>query len=97
IIGILNVQHNCHKGKCEPTGRRQRQQERTQTDIEESYIEHKDEKRYIVNTHALHNAALLRKLLPRHLTAPVPHIKPDERKAAHHEMAAALRTAQDTR
>ncbi|KAH9910220.1 uncharacterized protein B0H18DRAFT_1090055 [Fomitopsis serialis] len=97
VISVVNVQHNCIDGGCEPTGRKRRKQERTLTEIEEPYIEHKDDTRYIINTHALHNAALLRKILPRHLTAPIPYIDPELREAAHHRMAASLRAVQDVR
>lgn len=93
----MNVQHNCYDGKCGPTGRVLRRQERTTTDIEEPCIEHTNQASYLVNTHALHNAALIRKLIPRHLTAPIPHIHPDAREVAHHRMAASLRQAQDVR
>lgn len=51
----------------------------------------------MLNTHALHNAAIIRKLLPRHLTAPIPYIDPHEREAAHHRMASTLRRGQDER
>ena len=82
---------------CSDTGRIQRRQERILTDIEDPCIEHADQASYLINTHALHNAALIRKLLPRHLTAPIPHIHPDAREAAHHRMAASLRQAQEAR
>lgn len=96
-MGIVNVQHNCRDGKCGATGRRYTRQERTNTKVEESYIVHSDDTRYIINTHALHNAALLRKVLPRSLTVPLPYIDPTEREAEHRKMAASLRVAQDQR
>lgn len=67
------------------------------TDIKEAFIEHKNDDHYIINTHALHNATLTRKLLPRHLTAPIPYFDPAMRQAEHQKMAASLQTAQDER
>ncbi|KZT63469.1 hypothetical protein DAEQUDRAFT_741901 [Daedalea quercina L-15889] len=84
VVCILNVQHNCYD-------------KRTLTEAEEPCIEHKDDERYLINTHALHNAALLRKILPRHLTAPIPFIDPAKREAEHLKMAASLRTTQSDR
>lgn len=92
VLCILNVQHNCYDGKCAPTGRQRRRQERTLTEIEDPFVEHNDDERYIVNTHALHNAALIRKFLPRHLIAPVPYIDPAVRDSEHRKMAASLRS-----
>jgi hypothetical protein len=52
-------------------------------------IEHVDDIRFIINMHALHNAARLRKVLPRDITKPAPyHI---DRIAAHNHTATALR------
>lgn len=42
--------------------------------------------------HALHNASLIRKLLPRTLTAPAPLFA--DRRARHYELAALLRVSQ---
>ncbi|KIJ62748.1 hypothetical protein HYDPIDRAFT_93359, partial [Hydnomerulius pinastri MD-312] len=97
ILFIANVQHNCHDTKCTPSGRRFRQQERMNSSVEEHYIEHKDDDNFLLNTHALHNAAVLRKTLPRHLTAPVPYVPIEERRAAHDELATKLRAEQDAK
>ncbi|EDR05872.1 uncharacterized protein LACBIDRAFT_329329 [Laccaria bicolor S238N-H82] len=44
-------------------------------------IQHADNARYFINTHALHNANLLRETLPRELTKPVPYFA--DRRAQH--------------
>jgi hypothetical protein len=49
---------------------------------------HEDDKHFVVNTHALHNATLLRQFLPRSLTKPMSLY--DDREARHHNIAATL-------
>ncbi|KAJ7246181.1 hypothetical protein C8J57DRAFT_1678249 [Mycena rebaudengoi] len=85
----FNVQHDCYSANCEANGVRLRVQERVESDQTEKYIVHKPLDRFIVNTHAFHNAHLLRATLPRDLIAPIP-LFPD-RQAKHHELAAELR------
>lgn len=45
-------------------------QERQETDRITRSIVHNDDTNFIINLHALHNATLLRKFLPRYMTAP---------------------------
>ncbi|KAJ7474552.1 hypothetical protein B0H11DRAFT_2428920, partial [Mycena galericulata] len=85
----FNVQHDCNSAKCEATGVRLRMQERVQSDRTEKYIVHNSLDRFIINTHAFHNAHLLRATLPRNLVAPIP-LFPD-RQTKHHELASQLR------
>jgi hypothetical protein len=92
---IFNAQHDCREAKCEATGKRLQVQERVQSDISESYIEHKSLARFIINMTSLHNPHLLREALPRSLTAPVPLFT--DRKAKHFQIAATLRTSQDSK
>lgn len=54
-----------------------------------SSISHKEDGRYIINLHALHNAHILRETLPRHLVA-LTHSHPNRREL-HDTMAAKLR------
>lgn len=95
ILFIVNVQHNCREGKCLPSGHRARMQERVPTTLMQQTILHTNDTHFILNLHALHNAALIRKALPRHLTAPIPYLQ--DREAEHSKMASSLRTAQNAK
>ncbi|KAJ7277334.1 hypothetical protein C8J57DRAFT_1060971, partial [Mycena rebaudengoi] len=68
----FNVQHDCYTGKCEATGIRPQMQERVESDKTENFIVHNALDRFIINSHAFHNAHLLRATLPRDLLAPIP-------------------------
>jgi hypothetical protein len=92
---IFNAQHDCREAKCEATGKRLQVQERVQSDITESFIEHKSLARFIINMTSLHNPHLLREALPQSLTAPVPLF--ENRKAKHCQIAATLRISQDSK
>ena len=67
-------------------------QERQATNRTVQMIDHSDDAHFVVNLHALHNATLIRKYLPRYLTAPKPLYA--DRQARHHEIAATLRILQ---
>ena len=68
-------------------------QERVESGFAKSYIEHQPIDRFVINTHAFHNAHFLRASLPRSLIAPIPLY--ENRMAKHHEIAKNLRTTQD--
>ncbi|KAJ7035760.1 hypothetical protein C8F04DRAFT_909755, partial [Mycena alexandri] len=55
----FNVQHACHTAKCAATGQRLRIRERVESDTMENFIEHEPLDRFIINSHAFHNAHLL--------------------------------------
>ncbi|OBZ78614.1 hypothetical protein A0H81_00232 [Grifola frondosa] len=95
IMFIVNVQHNCLDGKCTASGREARQQEHTATEVMHPVLVHTNDTHYILNLHTLHNAAVLRKVLPRHLTIPQPYLS--DRLQKHKDMATALRIEQDTK
>ncbi|KAJ7685821.1 hypothetical protein B0H17DRAFT_1160739 [Mycena rosella] len=88
----FNVQHDCYSAKFEATGTRLRMQKRVESDQIENFIVHNPLDRYIINSHAFHNAHLLRETLPRDLIAPIPLF--EDRRGKHGEMAAALRATQ---
>ncbi|KAJ7284566.1 hypothetical protein C8J57DRAFT_1709000 [Mycena rebaudengoi] len=91
----FNVQHDCYSAKCEATGVRMQMQERVESDKIENYIVHNSLDRYIINSHAFHNAHLLRATLPRDLLAPI-LLFPD-RRVKHDELASDLRETLDTK
>lgn len=90
ILFIFNAQHDCvHAGCSIVTGSAHIYQERIETAILKNTLVHKDDNRYIINPHALHNAHMIREILPRSLVAPVPYL--ENRQKKHNELAAQLR------
>ena len=90
---IFNVQHDCQHAQCTAIGQCLQKQERQDSGIIESYIEHKPVDRFVINMHALHNAHLLQNALPRNLTQPLPLFQ--DRQAKHFKLAAELRVTKD--
>ncbi|KAI0682681.1 hypothetical protein BC835DRAFT_1424141 [Cytidiella melzeri] len=89
---IFNAQHDCRTGRCElADSDKVVIQERLRTKISVKSVVHRDDGRYILNMHALHNAHLVRSILPRSLTTPVPLV-PD-REAFHRQIAEGLRVS----
>ena len=70
-------------------------QERTESGQWKAYIKHKPLNRFVINTHAFHNAHLLRSILPRSLVAPI--LIHQDREAKHHEIAGNLRVTQESK
>jgi len=69
-------------------------QERVESDLFKSYIEHKPVERFVINTHAFHNAHRLRAALERSLVVPILLYPLEVRKAKHTEIAHGLRATQ---
>lgn len=69
-------------------------QERVESGLFDAFIEHKSIDCFVINTHAFHNAHLLRATLDRSLVVPVLLYAPEERKAKHAEFAQTLRRKQ---
>ncbi|KAJ6563490.1 hypothetical protein B0H10DRAFT_1929455 [Mycena sp. CBHHK59/15] len=89
---VVNVQHDCRACDCDATGISRQMQERQETEKLIRTIEHKEGSCYVINTHAFHNAALLRKFLPVALTKPRPLFL--NRRSRHNELAAQLSAQQ---
>ena len=70
-------------------------QERVESGLVQTYIEHQPIERFVINTHAFHNAHLLRAALPRSLVAPI-LLHPDQQ-AKHFEIAGGLRVTQEAK
>jgi hypothetical protein len=92
---LYNVQHDCPLAKCTASGKQPLMQERVQSGLVKTYIEHQPIERFVINTHAFHNAHLLRTTLPRSLVLPIPLHQ--DRRAKHSEIAVNLRIAQETK
>lgn len=58
-------------------------------------IDHSDDAHFVINLHALHNAILMWKYLPQHLTAPKPSHA--DYQARHHKIAALLHISETNR
>ncbi|KAJ7198300.1 hypothetical protein GGX14DRAFT_374386 [Mycena pura] len=95
VLFRFSAQHDCRIANCQPTASKAIVQERSETSRTISLLEHADDSHFIINMAALHNATLLRRVLPRALTVPR-QLYPD-RKAHHTERAATLRISQLTK
>ncbi|KAG8867181.1 hypothetical protein FRB97_003462 [Tulasnella sp. 331] len=90
---LINVQHDCIGQGCDATGSQTIMQERVASGRTRRDIVHQQEDdHFIINLHALHNAAKIRKVLPRKLTEPRPWLS--DRKATHAVMAGIVRSTQ---
>ncbi|KAF8489838.1 hypothetical protein JB92DRAFT_2629245, partial [Gautieria morchelliformis] len=65
----FNAQHDCHSGECVLSGCPFQHQEREVTEHTVPVLVHAGDAHFIINLHALHNASILREILPHHLTA----------------------------
>ncbi|KZT04254.1 uncharacterized protein LAESUDRAFT_737961 [Laetiporus sulphureus 93-53] len=88
ILFIVDVQHNCFDKKCKASGQCAIRQEHTETMLAQAFIENTDDTHFLLNLHTLHNAVLLRKILPHSLTKLISYLQ--DRIAEHKKMAAAL-------
>ncbi|KAJ7223043.1 hypothetical protein GGX14DRAFT_626835 [Mycena pura] len=92
----FNVQHDCSSGTCKPSGKRPVLQERLETRLEESFIEHDSlVNRFIINIASLHNPHLLRCVVPAALIKPMPIW--DDRVLLHRQQAERLREGREAR
>ncbi|KAL0572680.1 hypothetical protein V5O48_009279 [Marasmius crinis-equi] len=91
----FNAQHDCQSAQCESTGLCPRRQERQDSELMETFIEHKPLNRYLVNLHSFHNGHLIREALPRQLVVPNPIY--GDRKGHHLKCTQELRRNQGKR
>ncbi|KAJ7310144.1 hypothetical protein DFH08DRAFT_718875 [Mycena albidolilacea] len=89
LVFKFNAQHDCHHFSCSLADAPGQQQERSESKLTWKIRAHKEDSRFLVNTHATHNAHLVRETLPHSLTAPKPCFV--DRLAKHSEFASALR------
>ncbi|KAJ7917332.1 hypothetical protein B0H13DRAFT_2443031 [Mycena leptocephala] len=92
----FNVQHDCSSGTCKPSGKRSVVQERQETQLQESFVEHDPLiNQFLINSGSLHNPHLIRRVLPAKLIAPTPLW--DDRALLHAQQAERLRTGREVR
>ncbi|KAF8994433.1 hypothetical protein BDZ89DRAFT_1179858 [Hymenopellis radicata] len=73
VLFNFNAQHDCVSGGCVIGDSDHKQvQERLETDKPTKCIIHADDDCFHLNMHGIHNAHLIRELLPRNLVAPIP-------------------------
>jgi len=92
---LYNVQHDCPLAKCTASGKQPLMQERVESGLIKTYIEHQSLERFIINTHAFHNAHLLRATLPRSLVAPI--LLHQDHQAKHIKIAGSLQATQEAK
>ncbi|KAF5376296.1 hypothetical protein D9615_008525 [Tricholomella constricta] len=92
VLFHFNAQLDCQRAKCTASGEHPVRQERTLSGNTEKCIEHESMQQFILNTHTLHNAHLIRAALPRNLTVPIPYAL--DWTAHHQELAQQLRVTQ---
>lgn len=91
ILFAFNAQHDCSHAKCAVSTTVSAVQERHVTSRTQPTLVHNmASKRYFVNLHAIHNAALVRSTLPPDLTRPKPLFQ--DRTVRHRAFAAGLRS-----
>ncbi|RXW21858.1 hypothetical protein EST38_g4007 [Candolleomyces aberdarensis] len=90
ILFDFNAQHDCYTAKCVDSGTRALTQEQVDSGNIKKYVEHQPIDRYVINTHAFHNAHRLRSVPGLHEYLRPKLLNPDRRQF-HQEAASALR------
>ena len=88
---MFNTQHDCATAKCTDSHRAPHRQERLELEATEPAIAHNPVDEYLINTHSLHNAHLLRQAIPRALISPIPLVPKDHRQSEHARAATSWR------
>ncbi|KAJ6583373.1 hypothetical protein DFH09DRAFT_1308895 [Mycena vulgaris] len=89
LLFKFNAQHDCRFFSCPLVDSTGPQQERLKSKLMQKIVHHSDDSRFLLNTHALHNAHLVRETLPPHLTELTAYFA--DRYAKHKEFAEDLR------
>lgn len=92
ILFNYNVQHDCRHAGCTASGQRNIMREHKESGQTEMFIEHRPIYHFLINTHAFHNAHLIRAVLPRNLIAPISYA--ENRQTHHHNIATTFRISQ---
>ena len=95
VLFKYNVQHDCRQVGCIASGTQAVVQERVESQMMETFIEHKPLDSFLINMHAFHNAHLIRSILPRDLTALIPYTA--DHQSHHNQIAQKLRVGQDSK
>ncbi|KAJ7841739.1 hypothetical protein B0H14DRAFT_3086730 [Mycena olivaceomarginata] len=93
----INVQHDCGTAQCDTSGVRLRMQERVESDQIENFVVHKPLDRFFINSHAFHNAHLLRATLPANCSLPFPSSRTGKRSTTSSQLNSEKCTAADKR
>ena len=77
VLFEYNVQHDCHQAGCIASGTWAVVQEWVESQVMETFIEHKPLDSFVINMHAFHNMHLIQSILPKDLTVPMIGMKID--------------------
>lgn len=86
---IFNAQHDCLTEGCEIEEVGFIRQERNTTSRPHKAVLHRNQIRFFLNMHGLHNAALIRQALPRRFSKPTHYL--EDRTSKHQEYAVAAK------
>lgn len=64
IISLVNLQHDCYRGKCDTSGTQHLHQEREITTRTRTIVHHSDQTHFILNTQSLHNYKYIMDAIP---------------------------------
>ncbi|KAI0665610.1 hypothetical protein C8Q78DRAFT_954452, partial [Trametes maxima] len=67
---VVNVQHDCIRGKCAPTALVAEVQERTETSRQKPTLEHSEDIHFVLNIFILHHFDELTTLIPPEFLRP---------------------------
>lgn len=89
LLCAINLQHDCHRGKCQALDNQEICQEREITSLTRLVVKHTDDNHFIVNVHSLHNYQHIAAAIPLQLRQPTFHV--DDEMALHNLASAQVR------